>query len=333
MRLFKRQENHNLEYNLVKNSKYFDAQWYLKMYLDVAAAKADPVKHYLDFGWKEGRNPSQKFNTDFYLSEYKPKNMCPLVHYEKYGQKLNITVVDSAKKKDPIYIQPDVKNGPVFSVIVSTYNRNDLLIKTIHSILGQTYQHFEIIIVDDGSTDDTKKSVYAHFPVEIKDKKIRYFYKKHSGVSSARNYGIKHAKNEWIAFVDSDNLLLPDFFRVFAQNIIKYGKKYKTFYCDLNTFSGKTKSHEFDYKKLTLSNYIDLGVFVFKNIVYKKLGGFDENMTRLVDWDLILRYTKKFPPKHINEVCLFYNDINDHPRITNSEDSNKNLEILRKKRF
>ena len=74
----------------LNNSKYFNKKWYLKTYRDVKKVQVDPIRHYLNHGWKEGRNPGPDFNTKAYLEanpDVKEANMCPLFHYEKYGKK------------------------------------------------------------------------------------------------------------------------------------------------------------------------------------------------------------------------------------------------------
>jgi glycosyltransferase involved in cell wall biosynthesis len=87
------------------------------------------------------------------------------------------------------------------SIILPTYNRCILLLETIQTVLRQTYAHFELLIIDDGSTDETKEQVLA-----ITDDRIRYFFLPHSGrISAVRNYGLKKAKGELIAFIDSDD--------------------------------------------------------------------------------------------------------------------------------
>ena len=92
-----------------------------------------------------------------------------------------------------------------FSVIIPTYNRSTLLINTVDSVLAQNYPHFEVIIVDDGSTDDTQQVVrntYSNVP------QIRYFYKQNEERGAARNFGLKHAKGEYALFFDSDDFML-----------------------------------------------------------------------------------------------------------------------------
>ena len=87
------------------------------------------------------------------------------------------------------------------SVIIPTYNRKNLLKRALHSVSNQTFIPREIIVVDDGSSDGTKDWVLARFP------DVRYIYQDNSGVSSARNSGIKEAIGSWIAFLDSDEEL------------------------------------------------------------------------------------------------------------------------------
>ncbi len=91
------------------------------------------------------------------------------------------------------------------SVIIPTYNRSQVLLRAINSVINQTSKPFEIIVVDDGSTDDTKKAL------EIYGDKIRYLYRENSGRPGvARNTGLENAKGDWIAFIDSDDVWLPD---------------------------------------------------------------------------------------------------------------------------
>ena len=110
-------------------------------------------------------------------------------------------------------------DGEKISVIVPCYNLEKYIEKTVHSILSQTYDNLEIILVDDGSSDNTS---------EIIDKLandhmiIRALHKNNGGVSSARLYGIEQASGEWISFVDGDDLLKPEMYSVLIENALKY---------------------------------------------------------------------------------------------------------------
>ena len=90
------------------------------------------------------------------------------------------------------------------SVIIATYNREKLIMEAINSVLAQTYQNFEIIIVDDGSTDNTRDLIES-----INDPRIKYIYQENAGCAAARNTGIDNANGEYIAILDSDDLWLP----------------------------------------------------------------------------------------------------------------------------
>lgn len=88
----------------------------------------------------------------------------------------------------------------LFSIIIPTYNRVSLIPRAIESVLGQTYKNLELIIVDDGSTDNTKAVVERY-----RDDRIKYIYQENQERSAARNRGIHEAKGEWICFLDSDD--------------------------------------------------------------------------------------------------------------------------------
>jgi len=91
------------------------------------------------------------------------------------------------------------------SIIIPSYNRQNLLPKAIDSLLGQTYPYFEIIIVDDGSTDNTRTVLKKYL-----DDRIRYVYQENGGPAAARNRGIKEARYSLLAFLDSDDWFAPE---------------------------------------------------------------------------------------------------------------------------
>lgn len=119
-------------------------------------------------------------------------------------------------------------NNSLISVIVPVYNVDKYLDGCIESIVNQTYKNLEIILVDDGSTDNSPKLCDAW---EKKDKRVKVIHKKNGGVSSARNVGIEHASGEYISFVDSDDFLNKDMFKIMINKI----KKTNTdlCYCDI----------------------------------------------------------------------------------------------------
>lgn len=167
---------------------------------------------------------------------------------------------------------------PFFSVIIPTYNRASIVMRAIQSVLDQTFVNFEIIIVDDGSTDTTKTIVSS-----LKDTRIRYIYQKNKGVCAARNNGTSNAQGEYFVFLDSDDYVLPnwlnDFYEACAVNSTDF------VFCDMNRV-------DVELKKKTLVKALDPysmgvtmksglympGTFCVKSSFYYKTGGFDVNL-------------------------------------------------------
>jgi len=207
-----------------------------------------------------------------------------------------------------------------FSVIMPTRNRAHCIEQAVDSILSQSHKKFELVIVDDGSTDATKDLVHRRYGEEIESGRIVYVSAgEHAGVSAARNRGLRAAQNPWIAYIDSDNTVRPYFLSVFAQYIVGYDQA-RTFY---SQFRRKEDGHvigkAFNYDLLLKGNYIDLGVFVHHRDCFQKLGGFDESLRRLVDWDLILTYTKVHEPVFVPHVMMEYTSGKDDSRISTRE--------------
>lgn len=265
---------------------------------------------------------------------------CPFVKVKaltKLGcnyEGVNITL-DYIKAKNEYLstILPSVNkiNSIKFSIIMPTFNRVSIIMDAIDSVLAQTYDNFELIIVDDGSSDDTESFIKEHYRDELEKNKIVYVKKRNEGVCKARNYGLRMVRNEWIAYADSDNLMFPHFLESFVTEIEK-NSNYKVFYSMFrNRKSHKIIGSSFDYRRLIKENYIDMGTLVHHRSLLHELGGFDENMTRLVDWDLILRYTSKYTPHYIPIPLMLYNDTNGISRISNSVSYENNLNYFRNK--
>ena len=105
------------------------------------------------------------------------------------------------------------------SVIIPTYNRAEMLLESMESVWWQTYRPVELLVVDDGSTDCTRKSVERWRKVRLKNAtsfSLRYIYKKNGGVSSARNRGLCESAGEFIQFLDSDDIILSQKLKIFV---------------------------------------------------------------------------------------------------------------------
>lgn len=133
---------------------------------------------------------------------------------------------------------------PFFSIILPTYNRAHFLPKAIESVLKQTFEDWELIIVDDGSTDNTKEVV-----AKYQDSRIRYFFQENQERSAARNNGIISSKGEFICFLDSDDYFLPEKLNTYYQVLQATTSKIAILYDGLIFENGnengneQTKSH------------------------------------------------------------------------------------------
>jgi glycosyltransferase involved in cell wall biosynthesis len=106
-------------------------------------------------------------------------------------------------------------SNPKFTIVTPTFNREDLVQITIHSIINQTFKDWELIIVDDGSTDNTEIAIQKY----LLDTRIRYIKKSNSGQAASLNVGASHAKGEFITFLDSDDEAYPNWLEVVNSNI------------------------------------------------------------------------------------------------------------------
>ena len=123
-----------------------------------------------------------------------------------------------------------------FSIIIPVYNKEKGIKETINSILNQSYTDYEVVVVDDGSTDDSISVIHS-----IKSNKIHVYKQENSGPSAARNRGIREAKGEWILFLDADDELEPDALKTFNR-LIKQSPEIKCFFCNFYIESNGIKN-------------------------------------------------------------------------------------------
>jgi Glycosyl transferase family 2 len=219
---------------------------------------------------------------------------------------------------------------PAISVITPTFNRTPFLLDAVASIIGQSLARWELIIVDDGSTDDTEAAV-APF---LKDPRIRYFRQEHAGCSAARNRGLREARAGLVTFLDSDNLYFPGFL---AAAVAAFDKE-----PDISIAYGilatRHHSHDqtellfnrFDRAALVVNNYIDANTIICRKLAVDRVGGFDESLERLEDWDLLLRLTADTPARALPVLAAYYRVV-DKIRMTDVVPEQPALDRIAKK--
>ena len=186
--------------------------------------------------------------------------------------------------------------GVCVSVVIPTYNRAHLLARAIHSVLTQTFSDFELIVVDDGSTDHTVEVVQG-----VRDCRIRLVrLDRNCGAGRARNAGIQTARGEWVAFLDSDDEWLPRKLELQMARLYSSDDPRSTVvYCLCDLYDGSTKRtipspgelHEGDIFDHLLMNRRPptASAFIVKRSPLLAVGGFDEGFPASHDIDLWLR--------------------------------------------
>jgi glycosyltransferase involved in cell wall biosynthesis len=211
-----------------------------------------------------------------------------------------------------------LEDGPLVSVIMATRDRAYVIGEAIRSVMAQFYQNWELIIVDDGSADGTPDLV-ATFQ---DDPRVKYERRSAQGAGAARNAALMRARGELVAYLDDDNLWYPGFLSAMVTAFLDdptLQSAYAVLVLDPQAFNGpRLLLRPFDRKRLVRDNFIDLNVFVHRRSLYEQLGGFDEKLARLIDWDLILRYTEREAAKAIATPGARYR-CNGQSRISTSQ--------------
>lgn len=220
--------------------------------------------------------------------------------------------------------------NPLISVVIPTYNRGNIIERTINSVLQQTYKNIEVLIIDDASNDDTENIVK-----NIEDKRIRYIrLAKNTSGTKPRNTGIKLSKGEFIAFLDSDDEWFPEKLEkqlnhiynsegpssnvlCFTDLIINYGNKKKK----KKNRTLKPNEDIMDYIFLG-NNVVQTSTFMVSAYIAKKTL-FDSNLKKHQDWDFCIRLKNNGATfLHMPECLSIWNTDNRSDRITNSYNDN-----------
>lgn len=205
---------------------------------------------------------------------------------------------------------PGPMKQPLVSIIIPSYNMAALVVRAVESVLKQTYKNIEIIVVDDGSTDDTRLRLEP-----FKDK-IRYFYKTNGGVCSARNVGLREARGEFIGLLDSDDTYMPQK----VERCLDFLNKHPDFgFVHTDTFlvdSREQVIERYQHPKsrntgwitgvLLKGNFIANNTNFFRRECYERCGGYQESLFPPGDWDFWLRISKQYKIGYIHEPLSSY---------------------------
>jgi len=203
-------------------------------------------------------------------------------------------------------VRKELRKHPKISIVLPTYNGMKYIQKSIDSCLNQTYKNIELIIVDDGSTDDTPEIIKSY-----RDKRIKYLrHKKNKGLPYALNTGFSNATGEYLTWTSDDN----SYDEKAVEKMLTFlgNRKCQFVYCDFYRFDGKNPG---TLRKVTLPDipvlkkHNDIGsCFLYSKKIKETIGSYDNDVTLAEDYDYWIRVSKKFALCHLAESLYFYRE-------------------------
>jgi glycosyltransferase involved in cell wall biosynthesis len=197
-------------------------------------------------------------------------------------------------------------SSPLVSVVIPTYNYGRFIGETVESALAQTYRPVETIVVDDGSTDDTRERLAVY------GSRVRYIYQQNRGLSAARNAGIRASQGEFIALLDSDDLWMPD---KLERQVAVCVQEPDSGLVATERFAIDETGQRLDYVaescaqagfcELTMRDLLEFPAFSPSSVVARKgalmaVGGFDESLTAVEDMEMWVRIAARFRVLRLN---------------------------------
>ena len=200
--------------------------------------------------------------------------------------------------------------SPTISIVIPAYNAAQTILQTLNSVLQQTFKDFEVIVINDGSTDKTLELLQT-----IQDPRLQIFNYENGGLPVARNRGISHAQGEFIAFLDADDWWSSDKLEsqwaalqehpeagvAYSWNYYQYDNSEQSYAETSNTFQGNV------YADLLVKNFIQNGSNpLIRKAAIASVGLFDSSLKSCEDWEYYLRLAKHWPFVLVPKVQVFY---------------------------
>jgi glycosyltransferase involved in cell wall biosynthesis len=191
---------------------------------------------------------------------------------------------------------------PEVSVIITTFNRAHFLREAINSVLSQTYQDFEVVVVDDGSTDDTRETIKSYT-----DPRVKYIYQKNQGAGAARNTGLQASEGRLIALLDADDIWLPEKLELQIK-ALALNPRASVVYSDMYFFGSKSSTTPETFfqwlkwpppkgkviDKMVVRSFGHPSTLMTRREVFDTIGLFDENLPYCDDYDMLIRLAAYF---------------------------------------
>ncbi|MEI6145322.1 MAG: glycosyltransferase [Methylococcales bacterium] len=207
-------------------------------------------------------------------------------------------------------------SNPLISIIIPVYNGERYLTEAIESALAQSYKHFELLIINDGSTDNSAAIIKPF----LKDLRVIYIEQKNAGVAAARNAAIKQAKGKYIGFLDQDDLWLSNKLEVqvaaleLNANVFFVHSRHDVIDAEGNNIDYDliTRVSGYCFEELFKKNRIAVLTVLIRKTIFEEIGLFNEQLSGVDDYDMWLRITLKYPIKYIDLslACYRFHDNN-----------------------
>ena len=308
---------------LLEQSGLFDRAWYLRQNPDVAQDKADPVRHYLLSGAREGRDPSPTFSTSGYFETYPDvlgQGINPLVHYLKFGRAEGrmpvrrdyaawIEQYDRLSDEDCQIFRHAVErfsSRPLISILLPVYNTQPAYLeRAIQSVIGQLYPHWELCISDDSSTAPAVHKILER--AAKSDSRIKVTYRDTNGhIAENTNSALRLASGDYVGVLDHDDELATHALFWFADEIRKHPDA-AIIYCDEDKLdAGGERSAplfkpDWNPALITAQNYV-CHLTIYRRALLERAGGFRAGFEGSQDHDLLLRCADLVEPGQIRHI-------------------------------
>lgn len=205
-----------------------------------------------------------------------------------------------------------MSDKPLVSAVIAAYNMAEYLPLAVRSVLAQSYKNIEVLIVDDGSTDNTREVVEEF----LGDPRINYIIQENKGQAAAKNRGVYESSGEYIAFLDADDMWAPEkldlqipiFSRSKALGVVyaklicidEKGEELLAMPDNYLLFRGRVSN------PLFIRNFIRFGTVVIRRECFERLGGFKEHIRMGIDYDLWLRFSTQYEFDYVDRPLLYY---------------------------
>lgn len=216
------------------------------------------------------------------------------------------------------------------SIVLPTYNRGEMLKKAIESCLNQTYKNLELIIVNDGSNDETENIV---MDFQNKDSRIKYISTKNRGLPAALNTGFRNSVGEYLTWTSDDNIYYPNAIERMVEVLQKQNSP-TLVYAEMDFYIEDKNELKHYNKGVTFRPYLECTIgacFLYSREIYEKIGDYSEDLRFVEDYDYWIRIYEKFNILFLNEILYRYNLHSETLTIQKKAEVKLALEKLRKK--